>query len=152
MAALTRTLQTLKERFESPERLFRTVGGVFFGTEGDKENTVPDRATFTIDRRIPPNETLAQAEAELRQALEDAQKTVRDLRFEVARTLSIEPCLTDPSHSFVQEFARVVRSVRRRPVRFGITSGFTESSLSRGKWIASRRGIRTFGRRGSRRQ
>lgn len=137
MAALTMALQTLKERFESPERLFRTVGGVekkptlniggvFFGTEGDKENTVPARATFTLDRRIPPNETLAHAEAELRHALEDAQKTIPHLRFEVARTLGIEPCLTDPSHPFAQEFARVVRSVRRRPVRFGITSGFTD--------------------------
>jgi succinyl-diaminopimelate desuccinylase len=137
MTELVTALQALKQRFDAPERVFRTVsgierkptlniGGVFFGTEGDKENTVPASATFTIDRRIPPNETLADAESELRQAMEDAQKTIPDLRFDVTRTLGIEPCRTDPAHPFAQEFARVVRSVRRRPVRFGLTSGFTD--------------------------
>jgi len=137
MAELVLVLQSLKERLNAPERAFKTVGGgerkptlnlggVFFGTEGDKENTVPASATFTIDRRIVPNETLAEAEAELRQALEDAQKRIPNLRLSVTRTLGIEPCQVNPEHPFAQAFASAVRSVRRRPVRFGMTSGFTD--------------------------
>lgn len=137
MSELVAALQPLKARLAAPERAFRTaggserrptlnIGGVFYGTDGDKENTVPASATFTIDRRIPPNETLADAEAELRQAIDDAQKSIPDLRLDVTRSLGIEPCLTDPEHAFAREFARAVRSVRRRPVRFATTSGFTD--------------------------
>ena len=81
---------------------------------------------FTIDRRIPLNESLHDAEKELKTAIQEARKSVSDLKVEVKSTLRIEPCLVDPAHTFVQEFARAVRTVRRNPVQFVPTTGFTE--------------------------
>ena len=32
----------------------------------------------------------------------------------------------EPEHDFPQAFARAVRSIRRQPIKFGTTSGFTD--------------------------
>ncbi len=127
----------MKKRFEKPRRIFKTaggaerrptinIGGVFIGTPGDKVNTIPAKVTFTIDRRIPPNERLREAEKELKTAIQEASKSVSDLKVKIKSTLRIEPCLVDPAHPFVQEFARAVRTVRRNPVQFVPTTGFTD--------------------------
>ncbi|MBM3215686.1 ArgE/DapE family deacylase [Candidatus Poribacteria bacterium] len=137
MSALVQALEPLKERLRDPERCYVTesgirrqptvnVGGVFAGSEGDKENTVPALASFTIDRRVVPNESIEDAEAELRAAIEDARRAIPGIRVDVERTLAIEPCLVDANSRCVQEFARVVRQVRRRPVKLSTTSGFTD--------------------------
>jgi len=136
-AELVTVLQKLKKRFEKPKRIFKTtggakrgptinIGGVFLGTSGDKVNTIPAKVMFTIDRRIPPNERLREAETELRTAIQEACKSVPGLKVKVKPTLRIEPCLVDPAHPFVQEFARAVRTVRRNPVQFVPTTGFTD--------------------------
>ncbi len=96
------------------------------GPEGDKENPVPARATFTIDRRILPNETLKHAETELRGAVAEACDIVPDLRVDVRRTLGIEPCQVDHEHPFAQAFGGAVRAVRRTPVKYNVTTGFTD--------------------------
>ncbi|MBT3269548.1 ArgE/DapE family deacylase [Candidatus Poribacteria bacterium] len=137
MAELVLRLRGLNDAFEEPARAFVTpsgasrrptinMGGVFGGSEGDKENTVPARATFTIDRRILPNETLKSAESELRRAIADACAAIPDLRVDVRRTLGIEPCLVDHEHPFAEAFGGAVRSVRRSPVRYNVTTGFTD--------------------------
>jgi acetylornithine deacetylase len=127
----------LKRQFEKPKRIFKTtggakrrptinIGGVFTGTSGDKANTIPAQVMFTIDRRIPPNEHLRDAESELKAAIREACKSVSGLKVTVKSTLRIEPCLVDPAHPLVQEFARAVRTVRRNPVQFVPTTGFTD--------------------------
>jgi succinyl-diaminopimelate desuccinylase len=137
MAELTLRLRALKDRFASPTRVFTTpsgatrgptmsMGGVFHGTEGDKENTVPARAVFTIDRRILPNETLKAAEGELRDAIAEACDAIPDLKVDVRRTLGIEPCQVDHEHPFAQAFGKAVRTVRRSPVQYNVTTGFTD--------------------------
>ena len=136
-AELVTVLQKLKKRFEKPKRIFKmaggverrptiNIGGVFQGTSGDKANTIPGQVMFTIDRRIPPNERLRDAETELKTAIKEACKSVPGLKVKVTPTLRIEPCLVDVTHPFVQDFARVVRSVRRNPVQFVPTTGFTD--------------------------
>ncbi|MAF12678.1 acetylornithine deacetylase [Candidatus Poribacteria bacterium] len=137
MAELALRLRGLNDAFAEPTRAFTTpsgasrrptinMGGVFGGTEGDKENTVPARATFTIDRRILPNETLKSAESELRGAIADACAAIPDLRVEVRRTLGIEPCQVDHEHPFAAAFGRAVRTIRRSPVKYSVTTGFTD--------------------------
>ena len=71
------------------------IGGTFRGTDGDKVNTVPARVTFSIDRRITPNEDLEFAELELREAISGACQYYPDLVAEARAILRIEPCLTD---------------------------------------------------------
>ena len=137
MAELVTALQPLKRRFSATRRVFKTpagterhptinLGGVFAGTAGDKVNTVPAQATFSIDRRIPPNECLRDAEQELGGAIQEACQAIADLKVDVNATLRIEPCMVDPAHPFVQAFTSAVRAVRRQPVKFNTTSGFTD--------------------------
>ena len=136
-AELVAALQPLKEAFSQPIRAFKVsddverhptinIGGVFEGTPGDKVNTVPAQVTFSIDRRIPPNERLQEAEGELRMAIAQACQSIPALKTDVKSTLRIEPCLVDADAQFVQEFARTVRVVRRNRVKFIPTSGFTD--------------------------
>ena len=79
-AELVTALQRVKRNLKSPERAFKlpdgsdryptlNIGGTFRGTDGDKVNTVPASVTFSIDRRITPNEELEFAELELREAI-----------------------------------------------------------------------------------
>ncbi len=136
-AELVTALQPLKERFAASERAFKTpdgierhptinIGGVFEGTSGDKVNTVPAQVIFSIDRRIPPNERLREAENELRMAIDEACQSPSDVKADVKSILRIEPCLVNPTEPFVQAFAQAVRTVRRNPVKFTPTSGFTD--------------------------
>ena len=136
-AELTMALQPLKERFSQTDREFWTpsdakrqptmnIGGVVQGTEGDKVNTVPAQLTFSIDRRILPNETLETAESELRDAIEAATANIPDAKVDIRRTLGIEPCLVAPQNRLAEAFARAVRKVRRQPTRFNVTTGFTD--------------------------
>ncbi len=136
-AELVAALQPLKEEFDKPQRIFKmspdierkptiNIGGVFSGTSGDKINTVPAQVTFSIDRRIPPNERLHQAEAELRGAIQAACKTIPDLKVDVKTALGIEPCLVDSEETLVREFSRSVRAIRRNPVKWAPAGGFTD--------------------------
>ncbi len=136
-AELVNALQPLKEEFDKSTRIFKmapdierrptiNIGGVFNGTAGDKVNTVPAQLTFSIDRRIPPNEQLNRAESELRGAIQHACKKNPNLEVDVKSTLRIEPCLVDSRLPFLQAFAKSVRAVRRNPIKWAPAGGFTD--------------------------
>ena len=137
MAELVYRLQRFKKELEVPSRRYRdfaghersptiNIGGGFNGSGGDKVNTVPARASFSIDRRILPNESLAQAERELRQALARSAGKQRQLKYQVRPCLAIDPCVVDPGHPLPRSFARAVQAVRRHAAGFRSTSGFTD--------------------------
>ena len=137
MAELVYHLQTLKRMLRSPARKYSdlsgdsrqptiNVGGVF-GGNGQKVNTVPGDAMFTIDRRVMPNEHLCDAEAELRDSIDRAAtKASEGLRYEMGATLRIDPCVIDVNDDLPQAFATSVRAVRRRATSYRVTSGFTD--------------------------
>ena len=115
MAELVMALQPLKKQFAKPKRVFKTpsgverhptvnIGGVFGGTSGDKVNTVPAQVSFSIDRRILPNETLRDAEGELRMAIKKASESISGAKIKVKSTLGIEPCIINPDNRFAREF------------------------------------------------
>ena len=136
-AELVTALQRVKRNLKSPERAFKlpdgsdryptlNIGGTFRGTDGDKVNTVPASVTFSIDRRITPNEELEFAELELREAISGACQYYPDLDAEARAILRIEPCLTDTASPIAQAFADAVRIVRFNQPRFKGTTGFTD--------------------------
>ena len=72
-------LQPYKKRLASTSRMYTdfngdtrsptvSIGGVF-GGHGQKVNTVPGNASFSIDRRLLPNEGIASVEQELRKSI-----------------------------------------------------------------------------------
>ncbi|MSR81824.1 MAG: ArgE/DapE family deacylase [Candidatus Latescibacteria bacterium] len=137
MAEMVWRLQSWKKELQAPGRRWRepngqdrwptlNVGGVFGGGPGDKVNTVPARAAFTIDRRVLPNETMAQVEEELRAALERAGAPLRGVKVRIHTRLRIDPCVVAPDGDLPQAFARAVQRVRRRASAFSATRGFTD--------------------------
>lgn len=137
MAAMVQQAQSLKKELARPGRRYGdfdgqtrnptvNFGGVFGGGDGAKVNTVPALARFSIDRRIVPTETLAEAETELKKALVRAAAASGKPQYEVRRLLGIEPCTTPPAAPLAQSFAGAVRAVRRRGTEFRATAGFTD--------------------------
>ena len=100
-AALVTEIQPLKQGLKASDRVFKTfsgddryptlnIGGIFHGTEGDKVNTVPAQTTFSIDRRILPNERLSTAEAELRGAIQEVCQSDAELKVCLLRMPDME--------------------------------------------------------------
>ncbi len=96
------------------------IGGTFSGGAGDKINTVPARARFSLDRRLVPGEQIAAVERGLRRAV----ATPSPCR--VTAPLRIEPCVVAANHALPQAFARAVQAVRRRAASYRLSSGFTD--------------------------
>jgi succinyl-diaminopimelate desuccinylase len=102
------------------------VGGVFAAGEGGKINTVPARASFSVDRRVLPNETVADAERELREFLRNAAGGIADCRIAIEKVSENHPCFTAPEGPFFDAMAGSVAGVRREPTAFSVSSGFND--------------------------
>lgn len=125
--------QTLAVRsFTAPDGTIRrptlNVGGVFSGGSGDKINTVPALARFSIDRRVLPNETVASAERELRAFLAAATSALPAPRprIEVTKVSENHPCFAPADHPFAAALARHVARERRCRPAFTCSTGFND--------------------------
>lgn len=137
MSELVIALQSLKSKFNHPDRIFKTpagreliptinIGGVFEGTSGDKINTVPSLAKFSIDRRVTPSEIIENIEPELQAAIEGARQSIPDLNVELSPILLISPCFIPSDKNPPQTFRKIVSQIRQEPAQFDVTSGFTD--------------------------
>jgi len=125
--------RTLASRtFTAPDGTIRrptlNVGGVFSGGTGDKINTVPALARFSIDRRVLPNETVAAAERELRAFLATATRALPAPRprIEVRQVSENHPCFAPPDHPFATALASHVAHERRCQPAFSCSTGFND--------------------------
>ena len=135
MVELVHNLQGYKRGLASAARRYRdfngqernptvSLGGVF-GGDGQKVNTVPGNARFTVDRRLVPGERITRVERDLCRAVSAAARRC-GARYECRSLLRIEPCVVDSQHPLPQAFGRSVRSVRHRASGFRTTTGFTD--------------------------
>ena len=133
MASVVQKLQAYKRKLNVAEHRYvdfdgearnptLNIGGTFSGGEGDKINTVPAGARFSLDRRLVPGEQLAAVERELRRAVARAAEPP----CRVAAPLRIAPCVVNADHALPQAFARAVQAVRRRAAGYRLSSGFTD--------------------------
>lgn len=130
--------------FTAPDGALRrptlNIGGVFSSGEGGKINTVPALARFSIDRRVVPTETVADAERELRAFLAAATRAIPKCRITVTKVSENHPCFAAPDHPFAATLAgHVARERRCRPV-FGTSTGFNDMHF-----FAHHLGIPTLG-------
>ena len=116
------------------------VGGVFGGNEGGKINTVPALVKFSIDRRVPPNETVVSAERELRAFITETSRGMKGVRVTVDKVSENHPCFSPPDHAFAKKLAAHVSRERRCRAVFGCSSGFNDSHF-----FAQHLGIPTLG-------
>lgn len=103
------------------------VGGVFSSGEGGKINTVPALARFSIDRRVLPNETVADAERELRAFLAATARAIPKCRITVTKVSENHPCFSPPDHPFATTLAAIVSRERRCRAVFGTSQGFNDT-------------------------
>jgi succinyl-diaminopimelate desuccinylase len=138
MAALVLELQRQSKRlgrrtFEAPDGSKRhptiNLGGVVATDGGAKINTVPGSVTFTIDRRVLPNEDLRTAETELLGWIRDAEGRIPGLQTEVVKLSENASSFIEPADPLPQAFAKALRSARRSPVRFMVSTGFNDSQF-----------------------
>ncbi len=133
MSSVVQKLQAYKQKLNAPQGCYvdfdgrsrnptLNIGGVFSGGEGDKINTVPAYARFSLDRRLVPGEQIAAVERALRRAVERAAEPP----CRVTAPLRIEPCVVDAEHALPQAFAQAVQAVRRRAASYRLSAGFTD--------------------------
>jgi succinyl-diaminopimelate desuccinylase len=110
------------------QRRFPTlnIGGVFAPGEGGKVNTVPAAASFSIDRRVLPTESVAAAERELRAFLKAAAAQIPACRITVEKISDNHSCYTPPTHPLFAAMQASVARVRRRPATFTVSTGFND--------------------------
>jgi succinyl-diaminopimelate desuccinylase len=135
MAALVLALEDYKKRlarrrFETPEgKVMRptiNIGGVFGCGEGAKINTVPGRASFTVDRRVLADEDHAAAERDLRGFLAAAARRIPKCRISVRKVSENFSCFHRPEGPFFDAVAASVGKVRRSPAVFNVSTGFND--------------------------
>jgi succinyl-diaminopimelate desuccinylase len=102
------------------------LGGEFGCGDGAKINTVPAYASFTIDRRVLPEENHAAAERELRAVLAAAARKIPQCRITVRKISENYSCFSEPTDPFFAAMARCVTRVRKQPTRFNVSTGFND--------------------------
>ncbi|MEX0774344.1 MAG: ArgE/DapE family deacylase [Phycisphaeraceae bacterium] len=100
------------------------IGGISGG--GSKINTIPDRFSFTIDRRLLPEDRLPQVKAEIMTIIRQAQKRDRQLKVQVEYPLHVPPGWTDQRQMICQVARKAVKAVLNKTPRFRMTGGFTD--------------------------
>jgi succinyl-diaminopimelate desuccinylase len=119
-----------KKKFRAPDGQIRVptmnLGGVFAAGEGGKVNTVPAAASFSIDRRVLPVETVADAERDLRAFLKKAAAKIPQCRITVEKISHNHSCYRDPATPFAAALRASVARVRRRPAQFTVSTGFND--------------------------
>ena len=100
------------------------IGGVSGG--GGKVNTIPDRFSFSIDRRLLPEEKLAQVKAEFMRVIRRAQRKDRELRVKVEYPLYVAPGWTDRDARICRIAKAAHQAVTGRRSHYRMCGGFTD--------------------------
>jgi succinyl-diaminopimelate desuccinylase len=119
-----------RKKFRTPDGMIRTptlnLGGVFAAGEGGKINTVPAAASFSIDRRVLPIETVADAERDLRAFLKQTAAKIPQCRITIEKVSDNHSCYHEPATPFAAALRASVARVRRRPAQFCVSTGFND--------------------------
>lgn len=107
-------------RIGSPTCTPATIDG------GQKTNVVPASCTFTVDRRVIPEENVDDAAREFRERV-NAVDLPPGATVEVEELLRAQPFVSDPDGSLVQSVVRNARAVTGQEVPLGGTRGFTDA-------------------------
>ncbi|MDD4890353.1 MAG: ArgE/DapE family deacylase [Phycisphaerae bacterium] len=100
------------------------IGSVSGG--GGKVNTIPDRFHFTIDRRLNPEDKVADVKRELIEQVRLACRRDPQLKVKVDWPLYVPPGWIEPDAPMARLALSALKSLRRGPVRFSMTAGFTD--------------------------
>lgn len=100
------------------------MGGVVRG--GSKINTLPDKVSFTIDRRVLPDEDFDDALKEMRETISRLKKKDPALKIKLYIKTKEKPVVSKSDSPLAKEVSRAIALVYGRPAKFAITSGGTD--------------------------
>jgi acetylornithine deacetylase/succinyl-diaminopimelate desuccinylase-like protein len=115
LQAIYDSRSALKERRSSVPGIGSPTVNVGLIEGGINTNVVPDRVSFRIDRRVIPEDSMEQAEAELRELIERTAARKPGIQVEIRRTLLALPLARLPGAE------RVISALQRHGERiFGV--------------------------------
>ena len=133
MLEVARDLQELKREVETrvtsfaiaPEAARRSILLLGGRTEGGANfNAVPERCSFTVDRRINPEEDFVQEKQRLLDTIESARRRGIDLEVEVFQ--EGHSCGSDENSALGQALARSIEQITGKPAAFEMCPGLLE--------------------------
>jgi acetylornithine deacetylase/succinyl-diaminopimelate desuccinylase family protein len=120
ISALDRLAAEVRRRSETHTGMASLVISTITG--GEALNMIPARCVISIDRRVLPTETEADARSEIVEAVTRALPSASGARVEVRKVRFVPPSITDPSAPIVAAAEEAASAVLGRPVR---AAGFT---------------------------
>ncbi len=100
------------------------VGGSLQG--GNKLNVVPSEVSFSIDRRVLPEETIVQAQKELEEVVRCFARRHPRYKVHIDFAARERAVITQPAGMFVDIFKKSVSKVMRTRGRYALMSGGTD--------------------------
>lgn len=101
-----------------------TIGGVSGG--GSKVNTIPDSFHFTIDRRLIPEERVADIKREFQSILKQASLDDPELKASIRYITGFDAAITDINSTISQRIQSAIESVYRKPANPRVFGAFTD--------------------------
>ena len=101
-----------------------TIGGEVTG--GDKTNTVPQETSFSIDRRVLPDEEMDNAKQEILDVISEFVTAHPEAEVKVEVLNEDAPVIVDPECGFCKKVLSAVSGVLGKEARTLMTSGGTD--------------------------
>lgn len=135
MSKLVCALENLKEKVEKRKTGFNmkqqkdryatmVMGGDIAG--GGQLNVVSPRTSFSIDRRLIPEETIDGAYREIIDRIKKAQLKDKQLKVKVKVLAKERAVVVDPSHPLCKTMASAIRQIHKGVANFAIMAGGTD--------------------------
>jgi len=120
--------RTSKYRFrpEGENKPTIMLGGMVQGANRNR-TAVPEWCSMSFDRRVIPEETLEEAEIELRALLEELEKEDKELKVELELRRKARGFVVAPETEICTSLRESVRQVTGDDPAFAVTAGWTES-------------------------
>ncbi|NQT95929.1 MAG: M20 family metallopeptidase [Candidatus Omnitrophica bacterium] len=100
------------------------MGGELYG--GNKTNIVPDKAVFSVDRRVLPEENMADAKKEILSVINRLKKKDKDLRVKVHIDSSERPAVCGRKNALVDLFSKSIKKVIGKRGKSALLAGATD--------------------------
>jgi succinyl-diaminopimelate desuccinylase len=102
-----------------------TMGGRFHGVEKAIINTIPERATFTLDRRTTPSENLHQVEKEMKNLIVLAAKKAMT-QISISTIHKVQPTILNTDNSLFRTISECLTRIKKVAVKPSIGRGFND--------------------------
>ncbi len=116
------TMYDIKSHREKSPTL--VLGGVMKG--GSKINIVPDIATFSIDRRIIPEESVKSARDEILRVIDRLKKEDKEIKIRIKEFASCEPVVVDKEKELCRAAVRSIKKVSGKSAKLAVMPGVTD--------------------------